>query len=763
MKRRHFLLLTGVGGTAVAFDGLLTGISASNGAAPETKPGIESVKMTTCLMCPGGCGLRVRSVDGDPSGISGNPNHPINAGGVCTEGIAALQLLYHPDRILQPMRRKNGDRTKEFEAVSWDEALKAISAAINESVASREKIGFLLGRSGGTMEQLVRHFMATLGARNLFLDGVRDGYQELFQVMHGINARPAFDFDSAEMVLSFGADLLNAWESPLQFQRSYAARGAMRGPARRLVMVDIRYSRTAAEADEFVGVAPGSHGALALGLAYVILRENLYDAKFAEERLYGFNDLDAARPGYRSTVLRDYSPEMVSRLTGVPVERILALGKAFGESASAIALFDENVAATPGGLFSAMAVHSLNLLKGNINRPGGIFLQPKTPLQPLGSTPAGPLPGIEHLAQQRDADPLSLVFLYCSNPLYSSPHRKQIAERLQQARLVVSFSPLADETSPYVDYLLPDAMFLERWDDRLFPATSAVPGWGIVQPCVPPAGQARPAGDVLLEIARRAGGSLAQSIPWKDFREVLQHRARALYEAQSGTLCTDVLQQDLVREMESRGWWMPTYQNFDEFWQQLLQTGAWTDPNHQVGSIYDYSGHADGRIDLYSRELAGRRALASSGSDEIECLPHFHSSEAPKVEYVFTLNPYRPGKFGGGTHALLPWAMQGAGILERAELGAWAEINPADAKSHGIADRDWIWVEGAGGKLRLRALLDPGTAPGVVNIPYGLGHTHSRRWGAGVGVNPMELIAPEMDPVSGLSNRYGAHVKISKA
>lgn len=776
MKRREFLLLTGAAGASAALGSLWGYMTSTGGSIPGVRTDIESFVMTTCLMCPGGCGIKVRLLDGYPTSISGNPNHPINAGGVCTEGMSALQLLYHPERLTRPMKRKGRKGTAEFEPVSWDEALDAISGAMKrlESRKATEKCTFILGRTGGTMADLVHHFMETWGSRNILLDQSGDGYSQVFQIMHGLPARPAFDFDNVDFVLSFGADLLNSWESPLQFQRSYASfHAAGRSVKGTLALADIRFSRTAEQAGEWVGITPGSHGALALGIAYVMLRERQYDAEFADEHLYGFNDVQdsdgrVTRQGYRSMVLRDYSPEVVSRLTGVPIDGIINLGKAFGESPSALALFDENVTAQPGGIYAGMAIHALNLLKGNINRPGGIYLQPRVPLAPLAPPPSGgasprSTQAVEDLPALVSAVGPEIAFVYYSNPAYSSVFRTQIKEALEKIEMVISFSPFLDETSPYADFVLPEALPLERWEDRLFPTSSPSAGWEIVQPCIQAAGETRHAGDLMLDLARRLGGRMAAAMPWKDFEEILKHRALGLFEARAGLPSRDTFDQDLLGEMESRGWWMSSYGTFDEFWQKLTATGAWVDPHFQVRSFYDYSGHPDGRIDLYSRELQKRLARSDGAVSEIEFLPHYHSEGMPIAvpDRPLTLNLYRPGKLQGGAAGMLPWARLVSMPLDRIAGDPWAEISPKEAQAGSFGELDWIWIESAAGRIKVRAVISPECAPGVVNLPYGLGAMGSN--GKERGVNALDLITPERDPLSGLTYRVGTKVKIYKA
>jgi anaerobic selenocysteine-containing dehydrogenase len=168
-------------------------------------------------------------------------------------------------------------------------------------------------------------------------------------------------------------------------------------------------------------------------------------------------------------------------------------------------------------------------------------------------------------------------------------------------------------------------------------------------------------------------------------------------------------------------------------------------------------------VDLFSRELQKRLSQSKPVAPDIECLPHFHSEAEPTVAlgHPITLNPYRPGKLQGGANGMLPWARLAATPLDRLAGDPWAEINAQDAQTHSIRDLDWMWIESATGKIKVRAVIHPGAAPGVVNAPYSLGVMG--RSGQERGVNPLELIVPQRDPLSGLTYRFGTKVKIYKA
>jgi anaerobic selenocysteine-containing dehydrogenase len=267
----------------------------------------------------------------------------------------------------------------------------------------------------------------------------------------------------------------------------------------------------------------------------------------------------------------------------------------------------------------------------------------------------------------------------------------------------------------------------------------------------------------MLELTQRLGGRMAAATPWKDFEELLKHRARGLYEGRAGLTSRGTFDQDLLGEMESRGWWISSYGTFDEFWQKLTAAGAWVDPNFQVRSFYDYSGHPDSRIDLYSRELQKLLTRSDATVPEIEFLPHYHSEGMPIAvpDRPLTLNLYRPGKLQGGASGVLPWARLLAIPLDRIAGDPWAEMSLGDAQANSIGDMDWIWIESAAGRIKVRAMISRACSSGVVNLPYGLGAIGSQ--GKERSVNPLDLIAPERDPLTGLTYRFGTKVKIYKA
>ncbi|HWO89129.1 MAG TPA: molybdopterin-dependent oxidoreductase, partial [Gemmatimonadales bacterium] len=315
----------------------------------------------------------------------GNPLHPLSQGGVCPRGIAGVQLLYHPERLASPLLRAGPRGSGQWEPVSTERAVAVLTDRLRSlrEAGHPERLALVSGYSEGTMRDLWQQFMRAFGSPNDIADEPHDGADAVMSLMHGIARRPGYDLERSGLVLSFGAPLFESWWSPLQAFTAFGRPGAADGapPRPRFVQVDTRFSRTAARAHEWVGTRPGTYGTLALGIAYVLIKEELYDASFVERHVSGFED-QAGVEGYRSLVLRGYRTEEVSAVTGVPVERIVALAKLFAERQPSVAVLGADVMLAPDGLLAGMAVHSLNVLMGSVNRPGGVLFADPPPVAP---------------------------------------------------------------------------------------------------------------------------------------------------------------------------------------------------------------------------------------------------------------------------------------------------------------------------------------------------------------------------------------------
>ncbi|MBI1746505.1 MAG: molybdopterin-dependent oxidoreductase [Acidobacteria bacterium] len=820
MQRRNFIKL--VGGTTA---GLALTSCATRQTLPvkdplsEWRAGAEQWIPSTCLQCPGGCGIQARIVDGNVIKLEGNPLHPINNGRLCQVGQAGLQVLYHPDRLRGPMIQTGKKGSGQWQRLSWTEAIKTVGGRLREMRSRNASHSMMLwdGYGSGLMSALFQRFAEVYGSPNYCSYASGDGMAPAYYAEQGLANPVGYDLENANYILSFGCDLLGQWRSPVWAQRVYGyLRQERPGPKAKLVQVEPRLSLTASRADEWIPVHPGAQGALALAIAYVLIREDLYAADYVSQHTFGFDDwTDAAgrrHMGFKSLILKEYRPDDVAGITGVPVDTIIRIAKEFAQHRPALAIGGPGATMFSNGTYTAMAIHALNALVGGIGAPGGYFSQREFPFKPfspanrdaiaqkgcsmprLGDDESHPLisqgrPDLSEALLTETPYPAEVLFLYYANPLFSTLQPEKLTKAFEKIPLVVSFSPFMDESAQHADIILPDHTYLERWQDVPAAPTSGAIVLGMAQPVIKPLYDTLHTGDALMLIGREIGGSVKEAFPWQDFKSLLVESVQGVFEAKRGSVFTESFEAENVRQLAKRGWWIPTHSSFDDFWNDLLKKGGWWEPQDSFDEWGKTFQTPSGKFEFYSQLLAaklagltptvgagapGRRidamkplpAEMGGGADSDKMvLPHYEApkSSVAKDGSTFYLNVFRPEVLVGGGAAIPPWLQEIIGPHVFMKWDSWVEINPATAQKLEINDGDWIWVESSKGRFRVRAKPYPGTMPNVINVPYGLGHTMPGEWANQRGVNPLLIMEGKSDPISGMAAPGLTPVRIYKA
>ncbi|MFQ5747353.1 MAG: molybdopterin-dependent oxidoreductase [Gemmatimonadota bacterium] len=749
-------------------------------------PGIEERLTSTCLICPARCGITGRVVDGRLVRIVGNPLHPTSRGGVCPRGVGGVQILYHPERLAGPLVRDGERGSGQWRRVTRDEAIGVIAERLStiRGAGRPEAVAVLAGSCPGSMEDVWRQFLRAYGSPNYVADDYRDGTDRVMELVHGIRHRPAYDLRRAELVVSFGAPLFEAWWSPLQAFVAFAEPRDEDAARPRFIQVDTRFSRSAARAHEWVGIRPGTYGMFALGLAYVLLRDRLIDEVELAERVAGFSDTVDARgrtvEGYRSHVLRHYRSEEVSAATGVSIERIRSLARSLVERKPVIVCGRE-VMLAPDGLLAGLAVHSLNILLGSVNRPGGVLVGEDPPLTPLPDAPldavaraalaaspvtAANLPfdagaGADRLATALAGEgkpPVEALFVYQANPLASSTRRAAWEGALEKIPFLVSFSPFLDETAERADVILPDLLPWERWQDGPTPASDPLPVWGIARPLVEPHEGGTHTGDAVLRLASELGGGVAEALPYESFEALLKVRAKGLFEVRRGMVFGDDFERRNRRQMEERGWWLPTYGELDEFWDDLVARGGWTDPFLDTANPSRATRTADGRPDLMPEALIRALRKEDQGRRPYVDVSLPRPSDAEQAAGgKLRLLPYRLSTLASGTLSLTRWLVEDPGLYPDLPWFPWVEVAPETARSRGLSEGTLVRLTSDAGSYRARLKVHPGIAPGTVCAPYRLRHPD------GESANPLHLLDGTEDPLTGLPAWFTTFVRLEKA
>ena len=245
-----------------------------------------------------------------------------------------------------------------------------------------------------------------------------------------------------------------------------------------------------------------------------------------------------------------------------------------------------------------------------------------------------------------------------------------------------------------------------------FPVTS------LSQPVVAPLYDTLPVGDIILSLARQIGGELPIHMPWASMEEFIKDRWREEYD-----------------ERMSEG----QDQNFEAFWQAVLEAGVWGQPGAAAGGQPE-----------------------SSSSPTIAAIADPVSKFAgDETDYPFVLHPYLTATFLDGRGANLPWLQELPDPMTSVVYGSWAELNPVTADELGIEEGDVLEIESPAGSIRVPAFIFPAIRPGVVAVPIGQGHTSYGRYASDRGVNPIHIVATLMDKQSGDLAWAATRVKIT--
>lgn len=782
----------------------------------------EEFRVSICQQCPGGCGILARVVDGKLVKIAGNPLHPVNQGGLCMKGLAGGQVLYDPDRIRSPLAREGERGAGKWKPISWEQALDTVAARLRSlrQNGKAHSVALLGGQYRGLIDPLFQRFCTAYGTPNylrLRCQEAERGSPSAYY-MQGLEDPLAYDLERSNYILSFGCNLLESWNSTVNQLKAYGRLREHAGGERpELVMVDPRYSVTAAKADVWLSIHPGTDAALALGLAHVIIQEGRFDAEFVREKTFGFEDwrdpAGTVHMGFKTLVLEEYPPEKVAALTGIPVERLFQVARGFAASKRAIALGERGPAYQSNDLYTRMAIHSLNALVGSIGRPGGVVRQGTVPLKPWGAVESDAAaraglgrPRMDRLAGRPQlhgehgghrlphnllaGDPYELdtLFLYYTNPLFSWTGREPWSRALAKVPFIVSFSPFMDETTQQADLILPDCTYLERWRDDEITYLAGITSFGIGQPVVAPLYDTRATEDVVLQLAHRLGKPVAGALAWEKYSDLLREKARGLYEAGRGHIVMENQQEEFESILARQGYWQKDFASYDEFWSELLRKGAWWDPNDTYVGMRQLMKTPSGKFEFFSqvlrKELAGAaprgagdkagdsgalsRVAASLGihaqGDHV-FLPHFEADPAParEEEFPYILNTFKLMSSAGGRGGNQPWLEQEPAVHLEGGWNSWVEVNPDEAVRHGIEDGDSVWLESSRDKIRVTARVFAGTPPQVLNMPFGWGHSAYGRWAQNRGQNPNDILDERVDPFRGIPSWAGTRVRLRKA
>jgi anaerobic selenocysteine-containing dehydrogenase len=646
-------------------------------------------------MCGGdNCGIDVYVEDGKIVTVKGMREHPVNRGALCPQARAAIEQVYHPERLRHPLRRR-GD---SWERISWDEALDTIAAHLTR-IKAQHGAQALAVYQGRALLQFIkdgwtRRFMNLYGTPNFVRNDHMCAYPNAIgeQLTYGTpSAYYSFDGERSRCILLWGSNPLTShlsttWPHVVEAQK----RGA------KLLVVDPRRTRAAARADVHAQLRPGTDAALALGMLHVIIRDELYDADFVERWTVGFEAL-AER-------VRAYPPAKMAAITGVPAETIVALAETYATHGPSFLDAGNALEHQSNAIHAIRTIMIMRAITGNLDVPGGNLLA-KVPrltdttlshklppgLQPLGARRyplfielTGFIPGDVFVDTLLTGDPYPVRAFIAGggNPMLTWPSTQQLHTALDRLELMVVMDLYMTPTAAQADIVLPMADPFER--------TQLITRSGYMGPD-------KPYGYVMLRkrildpgdrrsdwwfwhhLGRRMG--YEEYFHWATAAEAIDYQLRPL-----NLTCADLL------ERHPEGVYYGPQVSYRKYERDGFRTPS-------------------GKVELYSH------VLESFGYDPLpayeEPLESPVSTPDLAREYPLVLDAgRREAVYTHSRHRNLD-------SMRKRVPEPTAELHPTTAAAYGVIDGDRVVVESPRGAIALSADVTETVVPGTVSLLHG--------------------------------------------
>ncbi len=540
LSRRRFLKISGAtfaaATMATQMGGVVKGSQKIEAKTGKKVKGIQKIP-TYCDVCFWKCGAIAYVKDGKLWKIEGNPADPLSRGRLCPRGTGGIGTHFDKSRLKAPLLRKGKRGEEKFVQVTWDEALDHIAKKMKKIKAEYGPESMVLF-SHGVGGAFFKHLMKAYGTPNLTAPSFAQcrGPREIgFDLTYGdaIGSPERTDLKNAECIVLIGSHIgENMHNTQVQEFSEAVQNGAS------IITVDPRFSVAASKSKYYLPIKPGTDIALLLAWMNVIVTEELYDKKFIEKYAFGFEQF--------SDVIAEYTPEWAFTKTTIDPELIR-------KSAREMARYKPATIIHPGRHTSwygddaqrSRAIALLNALMGNWGKKGGLYSPykfsvpkyDKYPPYPKSTKGAADNPdhrypfaegeklstGLREATLTENPYPIKGWFVYGTNLTQSLPNTQETIEAIQKLDLLVVVDVVPSEIAGYADVVLPESVYLERYDELNTPLFRE----GFValrQPVVESPNDQKPNWWMAKKLADKLG--LGHYFPWKNIEEYLDYRLK---------------------------------------------------------------------------------------------------------------------------------------------------------------------------------------------------------------------------------------------
>ncbi len=558
LKRRNFLKgsAAAAAGVAVASSSAyaLNAYEEAESTKEKKEKDIKNAKYipTFCGMCVNMCGAIARNVDGKVTKLDPNPLFTKSRNFLCARGNAGLAAPYDPDRLKWPLIRVGKKGEGKFRKATWEEAYEYIRQKMvkiyNEEKDNRSAIAF--GAGAGAEEPLFATFANGVGSA-IFVDHFTTCFAPAFMANSlTFGSWGSADFRRSKYVLMLGANRAEAIVTPdtLDLFRNTHKRGT------KIVYIDVRYTNTAAQADEFIVIKPGTDLALMLAMIHETINQGYHETPYKKEYLAKNADgLDELVDYFKNGEGSKYTPEWAEKITEIPADTIRRLTKEFSdaaeESKGAANCYRSRKSTWYYQDFEFRRAQAIfNVLHGCVNRPGGILLgrglkaekyeyedfpiydNAQTRID-IATNQKGEYPllnptkgswqvfrnkvheiNTKWKKGEKLADgeyPVRGMFIYRENPMQSVPGYEKTAKMFETMDLVVVIDIIPNDTAMYADVILPDTTYLERTSPISSFGTLCQPVIGWRSATMEPMYSAKPLYNIMKELSEKVEKDLA--------------------------------------------------------------------------------------------------------------------------------------------------------------------------------------------------------------------------------------------------------------
>lgn len=729
VSRRKFL------GGAAALGALGLGSTAGlrfvRRATAADRPAETRYVNSSCAICTSKCVFRGQVVNGVIKRLEPEPDFPKSRGMICARGNAGAGTPYDPDRVKHPMIRTGKRGEGKWRKASWEEAYRYIAEKTNKAVEEEEGnracIGFA-SSEGTYQEHYWNQFRMVFGSPNslrhptLCLSSNIRGFQSVF------GTYPSADVANARYLIMAGADRAESIFTPDTIDIFKRPAGSCK-----LIYLDPRFTKTAAKADKWLPIKPGTDMAFALAMMQVIIGENLHDRDFVEKYCTGMAQL--------AEHVKPYTPEWAEGETGIAAADIRQIAREFATTPNAVFYPGRRSSWQGDEVQTRRGIAMVNAIVGAFDQPGGLIPNIGIPLKPYFYEPAwysNSQPRLEEgdvtFLNPRDGSWIAWrdraisgepyrtrgLFIYKQNVVDSVPDRNKTFALFDKLDIIVCIDTFMSDTAWHADVVLPESNYLERFDPP-YTLGGIEPVVVIRQPLIKPLYDTKPCLDIVRELAAHFEDEDGEPLSTY-FEGTVEEHAEDFVSAYPGAM------------------------------EQLRAKGFFT-----TGAKAGYGAYRSGKksiatpskkIELYSEDFAGR-GLAP--------LPVFHSPEEPgDGRFRFVV-----GRHAIHTHSMtaafpeLNWHMS--------ENAVW--LNSVPAGQLDIKSGDLVLLKNrTGGEVKIKAMVTEGIRPDCVYFAPGYGSlSPGKPLVYNRGAAQAAILESHFEPISGNALLHETIVEIRRA